>query len=267
MKIKSSSNILEMNTIATFVRNGVRIIKFNRPNKKNAVGISEFDQIRKIITDDINNNTTKVSVLTGANNYFTSGLDMAAAYKEIETKDNLYADKMATSLQKLVEQIIDYPKLLIAVVNGPAFGIGVTILPLCDYVYASDCATFQCPFVKLGINAEGCSSLTFPAIMGTARTFELIFAGKKLDVDMAKQYGLVGQIYKDGEIDNIYKDIENLATLPYHIVKKNKKLINDNFRQELLECNKRECNMLKVTLKSQEFLSTVNTFLTRKSKS
>ena len=68
--------------------------------------------------------------------------------------------------RKFVGSFIDFPKPLIAAINGPAVGISVTVLGLFDIVYATDRATFHTPFMELGQSPEGCSSFTFPRIMG-----------------------------------------------------------------------------------------------------
>lgn len=150
-----------------------------------------------------------------------------------------------------VRAFIDYPKLLIAFVNGPAIGIACTTLGLCDLVYATKTvcyfknnkrilkkfnlkfqATFTCPFHRLGITAEGCSTITFPLIMGKTRvikflyfkylfkTFmniielnfslqanDLLFSGKQFNATEAQKIGLVTAVIDD-ERNQLIKKIK-----------------------------------------------------------
>jgi len=71
--------------------------------------------------------------------------------------------------RRYVAAYVDFPKPLIAAVNGPAIGVAVTVLGLFDVVYAADNASFSTPFSRLGQSPEGCASYTFPKIMGHAK--------------------------------------------------------------------------------------------------
>jgi enoyl-CoA hydratase/carnithine racemase len=79
----------------------------------------------------------------------------------------------------MVDALIDFPKPLLALVNGPAIGIGTTMLGLCDYVVASDSATFNTPFTFIGLTPEGCSSHLLPKIIGTSNATAMLLFNRK----------------------------------------------------------------------------------------
>lgn len=67
-----------------------------------------------------------------------------------------------------VNTLIAFPKTVVVAVNGPAVGFGMALLALCDVVYASDKASFSCPYTRLCQTPEACSSYTLPKILGSA---------------------------------------------------------------------------------------------------
>lgn len=77
----------------------------------------------------------------------------------------------------LVDTLIDFEKPLAALVNGPAIGIGVTILPHADFVWSSDDATFRTPFTQIGLVPEACSSYLLPQILGSSNANEILLFG------------------------------------------------------------------------------------------
>jgi peroxisomal 3,2-trans-enoyl-CoA isomerase len=83
------------------------------------------------------------------------------------------------TLVRFVDAFIDFPKALIAAVNGPAHGVAVTTALLADLLYTNEQATFTTPFTKLGQNPEGCSSILFPAILGQ-RANRMLLLGETL---------------------------------------------------------------------------------------
>ena len=72
---------------------------------------------------------------------------------------------MCLCFREFLSVLISFPKPVVVAVNGPAVGLGVAILPLCDIVYASDKASFYLPYARLHQTPEGCSSFTFPQVL------------------------------------------------------------------------------------------------------
>jgi enoyl-CoA hydratase/carnithine racemase len=109
---------------------------------------------------------------------------------------------------------------IVAAVNGPAIGIGVTLLPHCDVVYASSTATFWAPFSRIAVVPEFCSSLLFPQIMvsvrdgvlfpetgerggaaqGFSRANEMLMMAKQLSAEEALSAGLISRILPSSEL-------------------------------------------------------------------
>lgn len=97
-------------------------------------------------------------------------------------------------LYKFVNAFIDFPHPLIAAVNGPAYGIAVTTLALCDEVHAVRAATFNTPFTALGQSPEGCSSYMFPRIMGEQAAVRVLADGWEFSAVEGKGLGFIKEV-------------------------------------------------------------------------
>lgn len=86
-------------------------------------------------------------------------------------------------------------KILVAAVNGNgAVGVGVTLLPHCDLVFAADTATFFVPFVTTALVPELCSTVTFPQVLGTALSNDMLLAERRIGANEALAAGLVSRV-------------------------------------------------------------------------
>jgi enoyl-CoA hydratase/carnithine racemase len=95
---------------------------------------------------------------------------------------------------RFLQAAVTFPKPLIAAVEGPAIGIGTTILLHCDLAYASPDAKLKMPFVDLGLVPEAASSLLLPQLAGRVRAAEMLLFGEVIPADRAHEVGLVNDV-------------------------------------------------------------------------
>ncbi|CAL4247942.1 unnamed protein product, partial [Meganyctiphanes norvegica] len=262
--------------LAVSVKDGVRIIRFNRPEKKNALDVSIMTNIVPVLNEAAADSNTVITVITGTGEYFTAGNDMnnfMSDPKDVPgveiSEEGEYDDPAktaSTSFGKIVTALIDFPKPLIAIVNGPAIGFGVTMLGLCDVVYASDSATFHTPFMTLALCPEGSSSFTFPNMMGPQNANEMLMFGRKITAKEAQRQGLVAKVYPHESLDLAWAQVYQWAKLPPGAMITAKALIRDPIRKQLHKANETECNVLIERFKSDEAIEAIINFLSRKSK-
>ncbi|XP_068252704.1 enoyl-CoA delta isomerase 2 isoform X2 [Nyctibius grandis] len=253
-------------TILVTTKNNITKIMFNRPDKKNAINNKMYREIIKALEEAGKDDST-IAVITGNGDYYSSGNDLNNFTDVQPSEMEKMARDGAVLLKEFVGHFIDFPKPLIAVVNGPAIGICVTVLGLCDVVYASDRATFHCPFSQLGQSPEGCSSYLFPKIMGLAKANEILLFNKKLTAAEACDQGLVTEVFPDGTFQKeVWARLEAYASLPKNSLAVSKQLLRSMEKEKLHAVNSKECEVLKERWLSDEFVNAVVSFFQKKSK-
>ena len=166
---------------------------FARPEKKNAITGAMYEALIAAFDEAERDPGVGAFVLSGKGGVFTAGNDigdfLAAATAAAGARDA--ADIPAW---RFVSKLADFQKPLVAAVNGLAVGVGTTLCFHCDLVYAAADASFQMPFVNLGLVPEAGSSLLAPQRFGRAKASEFLLLGESFDAEEARALGLVNAV-------------------------------------------------------------------------
>lgn len=198
------------------VENGIATITLNRPEKLNAFTgqmMSELiDAFARVNTDD----AVRCVIVTGAGRAFCAGADLSAGAKTFdydarEDRPEKQGGGRGASIDwsnpalrdgggRVTLQIFECLKPVIAAVNGPAVGIGVTMQLPMDIRIASDTARFGFVFARRGIVPEACSSWFLPRLVGIQTAAEWCYSGRVFDAQEALARGLVSRVVKPEEL-------------------------------------------------------------------
>jgi enoyl-CoA hydratase/carnithine racemase len=191
----ASEEVMQMayTTIDYQKRGPVGVLAFNRPEKLNALSSEMKTELKRCLSAAADDPDTRVLILTGKGRAFSAGGDLnnfKEAYEAFRRNksDDSFADP------DLPKAFIDFPKPLIAAVNGPAVGFGLTVSLTCDIRIASQKAFFSCAFVRIGVSPEFGSSYFLPRLVGYGKAAELTLTAQSVDADEALRIGLVNRV-------------------------------------------------------------------------
>jgi enoyl-CoA hydratase/carnithine racemase len=176
---------------------GIATLRLNRPEKRNAMSDdmrSEFiEALEKISADK----AIRALVLTGNGKGFCAGGDIAGMEKRMKAPPGEVAYN-GWHRQKRVHHAISLlhtmPKPTIAAVNGSASGLGADTALACDFIIASEGANFTWSYIHRGIIPDGGGMYFLPRRVGLVKAKDLIFSGRKVDLEEAAQIGIVDRI-------------------------------------------------------------------------
>lgn len=188
--------------IITQVEDGVLTITLNRPEKLNAFTRDMQQQMIEALDEADANDEVRAIVVTGAGRAFCAGADLSSG------GDTFDADARAdrrSGLQPdgggvLTLRIFECRKPIIAAVNGPAVGVGVTMTLAMDIRIAAENAKFGFVFARRGIVPEACSSYFLPRIVGISQALEWCYSGRVFPADEALRGGLLRSLHAKEEL-------------------------------------------------------------------
>jgi len=213
--------------ITQSVEDGVRILRLDRPEKKNALTGEMYTALAVALETGNEDDSIRCQLICGHPGAFTGGNDIGDFLQ--------YAGKVDmndTPVIRFLRALARNETPLVTSVDGVAIGVGTTLLMHCDMVFASPKAYIRSPFVDLGLVPEAGSSLLGPAIMGHQRAFELLCLGRGLTAQRAYEVGLVNEIAEDVDAAAL-ACAKEIAAKPPQAMKLSRKLLRGD--NKLLE--------------------------------
>lgn len=247
-----------MSHVLTETQGPVRIIRLARPEKKNALTVAMYEAIVAAMEAAREDADVRVLVITGAPGVFTAGNDLWDFLQNPPTSTE-------SPVFRLLLALVDFPKPLVAAVDGPAVGLGTTLLLHCDLVVATTRARMTMPFVQLGLVPEAASSVLVPALAGLQRGTEWLLLGTAIDAETARTVGLVNRVVEPDQLDTACMELANaVASRPPEAVRLAKELIRAPQRAALHAALTREGAVFLERLSSPEAAAAMTAFFQRK---
>jgi enoyl-CoA hydratase/carnithine racemase len=238
-----------------------RVITLRRPEKKNAITQDMYRAMSEAIDTAQNNPAIRCMIITGGSGVFTAGNDLEDFLHE--GTSNTGAPR-ASNATKFLYSLAHNTKPIIAAVDGFAIGIGTTMLFHCDYVLASETATFSTPFIHLGLVPEGASSLLMPRAMGHQRAFATLVMGRTLSADDARLAGFVNVVVAPGHTEpEARKVAREICALPAEAVAISRKLLKLP-PEDLTRRIDQEGHLFGERMRSKEAVAAFKAFFSRK---
>ena len=199
---------------------GISRIKLSEPSTYNALSSKTLESLINIFKNLNNENETKVIIIEGSGKGFSAGHDL----KEIRSlKSKSKYNRLFNLCSKLMLEIIDGKKPVIAKVHGAAFAAGCQLVASCDLAVSSDDATFATPGVNIGLF---CSTpmVAVSRKVSRKKTMKMILTGDPIDAKYAKEIGLINDHYPlsklEDEVLKLAKKISSKSNLVIKIGKK-----------------------------------------------
>lgn len=233
-----------MTEITTSRQGQTLVLRFNRPEKMNAITRGMYGELAQQLNDAAENSDIRCVVITSEGDHFTAGNDIRDFMSNPPTEED-------STVAKFLGSILEFPKPLLASVKGNAVGVGTTLLLHCDVVVAAPSATFSMPFTSLGLVPEAGSTKLFPELVGYQRAAKIFMTGESFGADDAVQMGLVAEIASDPE-KGILEIAEKIAAQPPKAIMNTKALMKANKHDAVAHVMRAEFQLFALALQSEE---------------
>ncbi len=247
-----------MSDIVTERSGSILRIEFNRPAKKNAMTSAMYITMADLLDAAAKDDGVRVVLWHGAGDSFCAGNDLDDFLKNPPGPED-------SPQSRLINAFIAFEKPIVVAVQGAAIGGGTTMLTHCDFVYASETAKFQMPFIHLALVPEFASTYSVPMRAGYLRAAELLQLGMPFDASSAVELGFVTRVVPDSRLLEVAAETaQKLAEKPAAALQASKRLMKKPFRDALLEAAKAENSEFSVRIRSADSKEAITAFFEKR---
>jgi enoyl-CoA hydratase/carnithine racemase len=240
----------------------VRIVRLARPDQLNAINDDLHYALAQVFPQLSVDADARVAVITGEGRAFSAGGDFDLLDRM--AKDPILRRDTIAEGRELVLNMLRCRVPVVAAVNGPAVGLGCSVIALSDVVYMAESAYLSDPHVTVGLVAADGGPLTWPLHTSLLLAKEYAFTGERIPAARAAEIGLVNHVVPDGEVlDAALAAAHKIAKLPQQAVEATKRVLNLHAERAVLATIDFAMTAESASFDTSDLRATVDKFLQR----
>ncbi len=242
--------------------NNIAKISLNKPDVMNSLVQEMIDELIVAAKDASEDENIRAVILTGKGKAFCAGGDINR-FSEGFTQTSCI--DYVEHIHNFVRTWVGMPKPTIAMVNGPAVGAGLSLAVMCDLIIASDKAKFGSAFVNMGLIPDLAAVYFLPRIIGITKAREMMYTGKMISAEEAREIGLANHIYSSDQLEPMtMKLAEMLYNGPTLAIRNTKKMLSLSMDMDFNSVLGTEAIAQSVCMLSEESSEAVSAFLEKR---
>lgn len=211
----------------------VRVIRLERPDQLNATNHALHAGLAQLFPQIDADLDARVAVLTGSGRAFSAGGDLD--YIEELITDEALRQESLLDAKRIVQRMVACRVPVIAAVNGPAVGLGCSLVALSDIVFMAESAYLADPHVLIGLVAADGGPVTWPLLTSLQLAKEYALTGERIPAARAAEIGLANHVCPDGEVlDQAMACARKIAALPQRAAEDTKRILNMQLERAVL---------------------------------
>lgn len=250
--------------LLTAIDGAIARVTFNRPQARNAITADMVSRMGEFVGRVASDPDVRCLILSGQGDHFMAGGDISGFGDALRRPGEERRAEFVTRVRDaapIFTGLLTMPKPVIASVRGACAGAGVGFAACCDFVLASDTATFLVAHIHIGASPDGATTYVLPRKVGLARAMDMAVLGKAVTAPQALAAGLVNQVHSEEELDTATETLAKALTgLSARAVANTKKLINESLNHTLDEHLEAEAQAFADCAAGEDFVEGVTAF-------